>query len=159
MKSIKRILGTGCLLLATSVMVAQSDFGVWTSIEGSTKLNKQLELSLETEYRTQDMSSMTERVSGAVNLSYKNKNFLPFLKADVGYTFMAMNYPGETTIKYVTMENGDYELDDEDNPIPKHKNVPNSTSRLGHLRVTRSTSRTSRRRTLIPETGTRLCRH
>lgn len=123
MKSIKRILGTGCLLLATSVMVAQSDFGVWTSIEGSTKLNKQLELSLETEYRTQDMSSMTERVSGAVNLSYKNKNFLPFLKADVGYTFMAMNYPGETTIKYVTMENGDYELDDEDNPIPKHKNV------------------------------------
>ncbi len=124
MKSIKRILGTGCLLLATSVMVAQkSDFGVWASIEGSTKLNKQLELSLETEYRTQDMSSMTERIATGFSLSYKNKNFLPFLKADVGYTFMSMNYLGETTIKYETEEDGSYELDGAGNPIPKHMNV------------------------------------
>jgi hypothetical protein len=124
MKSIKRILGTGCLLLATSVMVAQkSDFGVWTSIEGSTKLNKQLELSLEGEYRTQDMSSMTERIATGISLSYKNKNFLPFLKADVGYSFMSMNYQGETTIKYETEEDGSYELDGAGNPIPKHMNV------------------------------------
>ena len=124
MKRIKRILGTGCLLLATSVMVAQkSDFGVWASIEGSTKLNKQLELSLEAEYRTQDMSSMTERIATGFSLSYKNKNFLPFLKADVGYTFMSMNYLGETTIKYETEEDGSYELDDAGNPIPKHMNV------------------------------------
>ena len=123
MKSIKRILGTGCLLLATSAMVAQSDFGVWTSIEGSTKLNKKLELSLEGEYRTQDMSAMTERVSGAVNLSFKDKNFLPFLKADVGYTYMYMQYMGESEIKYRTDDEGNYELDDEGNMIPKHKNV------------------------------------
>lgn len=124
MKSIKRILGTGCLLLATSVMVAQkNDFGVWASIEGSTKLNKQLELSLEAEYRTQDMSSMTERIATGFSLSYKNKNFLPFLKADVGYTFMSMNYLGETTIKYETEEDGSYELDGAGNPIPKHMNV------------------------------------
>ena len=124
MKSIKRILGTGCLVLAATTMVAQSDFGVWTSIEGSTKLNKKLELSLEGEYRTQDMSSMTERASGAVNLSYKDKNFLPFLKADVGYTYMYMQYMGETTIKYATDdETGDYEYDGERNMIPKHMNV------------------------------------
>ena len=123
MKSIKRILGTGCLVLAATTMVAQSDFGVWTSIEGSTKLNKKLELSLEGEYRTQDMSSMTERASGAVNLSYKDKNLLPFLKADVGYTYMYMHYPAETAIKYETDDEGNFEFDDEGNFIPKHKNV------------------------------------
>ena len=122
MKSIKRILGTGCLVLVATSMVAQNDFGVWTSIEGSTKLNKKLELSLEGEYRTQDMSSMTERASGAVNLSYKDKK-IPFLKADVGYTFMCMHYPAETAIKYETDDEGNFELDDNDNFIPKHKNV------------------------------------
>ena len=123
MKSVKRILGTGCLLLATSAVVAQSDFGVWTSIEGSTKLNKKMELSLEGEYRTQDMSTMTERVSGAVNLSFKDKNFLPFLKADVGYTYMYMQYMGDTEVKYQTDDEGNYILDAEDELIPKHMNV------------------------------------
>ena len=123
MKSIKRILGTGCLVLAATTMAAQSDFGVWTSIEGSTKLNKKLELSFEGEYRTQDISSTTERVSGAVNLSYKDKNFLPFLKADVGYTYMYMQYMGETTVKYETNDEGEFELDDNGAYIPKHKNV------------------------------------
>ena len=122
MKSIKRILGTGCLLLATSVMVAQSDFGVWTSIEGSTKLNKQLELSLETEYRTQDMSSMTERIATGISLSYKNKK-VPFLKADVGYSVMSMYGLGETSIKYRTDDEGNYEVDSEGNYVPKHMNV------------------------------------
>ena len=121
----KQIFGIGCLLLAAATTWAQTDgdFGVWTSIEGSTKLNKKLELAVEGEYRTQDMSSMTERISGAVNLSYKDKNFLPFLKADVGYTFMYMNYPGETKIKYETDDEGNYELDSEGSPIPKHMNV------------------------------------
>ena len=122
MKSVKRILGTACLVMAASTLAAQSDFGVWTSIEGSTKLNKKLELSLEGEYRTQDMTSMTERVSGAVNLSYKDKK-VPFLKADVGYTFMYMQYMPETEVKYRTDDEGNYELDGEGNMIPKHMNV------------------------------------
>ena len=84
MKTMKRFLGVGCLLLAAATATAQSDFGVWTSIEGTTKVNKSLELSLEGEYRTQDMSSKTERIATGVSLSYKNKNFLPYLKADVG---------------------------------------------------------------------------
>ena len=123
MKSVKRILGTACLVMAASAVAAQSDFGVWTSIEGSTKLNKKLELSLEGEYRTQDMSAMTERVSGAVNLSYKDKNFLPFLKSDVGYTFMYMQYMGDTEVKFQTDDEGNYIFDAEDNLIPKHMNV------------------------------------
>lgn len=117
-----RILSFGCLLLAASSAWAQSDFGVWTSVEGSTKLNKQLELSVEGEYRTQDMSTMTERASGAVNLSYKNKA-IPFLKADVGYTFMYMHYPAETEIKYQEDDEGNYETDANGAFIPSHKNV------------------------------------
>ena len=123
MKSIKRILSTGCLLLAVSVAVAQkSDFGVWTSIEASTKLNKQLELSLEGEYRTQDMSSQSERISTGIGLSYKNKK-VPFLKTDVGYSVMSMYGLGETTIKYRTDDEDDDEGDEGNNLVPKHKNV------------------------------------
>ena len=117
-----RIISFGCLLLAASTAWAQSDFGVWTSVEGSTKLNKKLELSIEGEYRTQDMSTMTERASGAVNLSYKNKA-IPFLKADVGYTFMYMHYPAETEIKYQEDDEGNYETDANGAFIPSHKNV------------------------------------
>ena len=118
MRNISRILAIGGLLLTTSVMFAQgnSDFGVWASVEGSTKLNKQFELSLEGEYRTQDVSSTTERVSGAAILSYKNKK-IPFLKADIGYTFMYMRYLAEEEIKF--REGDDGMLSD----IPKHKNV------------------------------------
>lgn len=122
MRSLKRILGTGCLLLVASNMVAQSDFGVWTSIEASTKLNKQLELSLEGEYRTQSNSSLTERIATGISLSYKNKK-VPFLKADVGYSVMSMYGLGETTIKYEKNDEGGYEYDDDGNLIPKHKNV------------------------------------
>ena len=122
MKRIKRILGTGCLLLATSALVAQSDFGVWTNIEGSTKLNKQLELSLEAEYRTQENSTLTERIATGISLSYKNKK-VPFLKADVGYSVMSMYGSEETAIKYRTDDDGNYEYDAAGQPIPKHMNV------------------------------------
>lgn len=119
----KNLFGVVCLLLAAATATAQSDFGVWTSIEGSTKLNKSLELSLEGEYRTQDMSSMTERIATGISLSYKNKNFLPFLKADVGYSVMSMHGLGETAIKYNTDDEGNFEVDDDGNLIPKHMNV------------------------------------
>ena len=122
MKSVRRFLGIGGLLLAASTVVAQSDFGVWTSIEASTKLNKQFELSLEGEYRTQDNSTHTERIATGIGLSYKNKT-IPFLKADVGYSVMSMYGLGETAIKYRTDDDGNFEMDDEGNLIPKHMNV------------------------------------
>ena len=122
MKNVRRFLGVGCLLLATSTVVAQSDFGVWASVEASTKLNKQFELSLEGEYRTQDNSMSTERIATGISLSYKNKK-VPFLKADVGYSTMSMYGLGETNIKYETDDEGGFELDREGNPIPKHMNV------------------------------------
>lgn len=118
----KNLFGVVCLFLAAATATAQSDFGVWTSIEGSTKLNKSLELSLEGEYRTQDMSSMTERIATGISLSYKNKT-VPFLKADVGYSVMSMHGLGETAIKYNTDDEGNFEVDDDGNLIPKHMNV------------------------------------
>lgn len=112
MKSIKRIFGIGCLMLGASAAWAQSDFGVWESLELSTKLNKQFELSVDGELRTQDNSSDFERFSAGVNLSYKNKK-VPFLKASVGYVIMSMHSLEDTEIKYL-----------EDDPtVPKHKNV------------------------------------
>ena len=114
MKNIRRISVLVCLLLATSTIIAQSDFGIWTSIEASTKLNKQFELSLEGEYRTQANSMHTERIATGISLSYKNKK-VPFLKADIGYSSMAMYGLGETTIKYQESEEGRLE--------PKHMNV------------------------------------
>ena len=124
MRNISRIFAIGGLLLTTSVMFAQgnSDFGVWASVEGSTKLNKQFELSLEAEYRTQDMSTLSERIATGISLSYKNKK-IPFLKADVGYSVMSMYGMGETAIKYRTDDDGNFEMDDEGNLIPKHMNV------------------------------------
>ena len=122
MKNVRRFLGVGCLLLATSTVVAQSDFGIWTSVEASTKLNKQFELSLEGEYRTQDNSKQTERIATGISLSYKNKK-VPFLKADVGYSTMSMYGLGDSNIKYETDDEGGFELDREGNPIPKHMNV------------------------------------
>lgn len=122
MKNVRRFLGVGCLLLATFTAVAQSDFGVWTSVEASTKLNKQFELSLEGEYRTQDNSMNTERIATGISLSYKNKK-VPFLKADVGYSTMSMYSLGETNIKYETDDEGALELDKDGNPTPKHMNV------------------------------------
>lgn len=109
-----RFLGIGCLLLASVAAVAQSDFGVWTSIEASTEINKSLELSLEGEYRTQHNSSQPERIATGIGLSYKNKK-VPFLKADVGYSVMSMYNLYETSVKYQTNDDG--------NLIPKHVNV------------------------------------
>ena len=108
--------------MAATVAMAQSDFGVWTSIEGSTKIGKGLELALEGEYRTQANSTSTERIATGISLSYKNKK-VPFLKADIGYSVMAMHGLGETTIKYRTDDDGNYEIDDDGNLVPKHKNV------------------------------------
>lgn len=117
----KRIFGIGCLLLATTMAMAQSDFGVWTNIEGSTKLNKSLELSLEGEFRTQEMSAVVERIATGISLSYKNKK-VPFLKADVGYSVMSMYGLSESNTKYLTDDDDNYVLGDDGNLIPKHEN-------------------------------------
>ena len=121
MKTMKRFFCIGCLLLAAATATAQSDFGVWTSIEGSTKINKSLELALEGEFRTQEMSAVVERIATGISLSYKNKK-VPFLKADVGYSVMSMYGLSESNTKYLTDDDDNYFLGDDGNLIPKHEN-------------------------------------
>ena len=86
--------------------------GFWTSVEGSTKLAKGLGLSIEAEYRMRDNFNATDRANVGFSLSYKNKNWVPWLKADAGYTFIYNNNPAETSVKY-----------EDDGHTPKHQNV------------------------------------
>lgn len=116
MKKTALILLSGILpilcCLPVSAQNEPNDLGLWTSIEGSTKLAPGVNLSLEAEYRMRDNISVTDRASFGASLSYKNKKLVPWLKANLGYTFIYKNYPAETGIKY--------ELD---GTTPKHMNV------------------------------------
>lgn len=87
------------------------DWGLWTNIEGKTKLAKGLNMSVEAGYRLRDVFSASDRASAGLSFSYKNKNVLPWLKVDAGYLFIYKNNPAETAVKF--NEDGS----------PKHKNV------------------------------------
>lgn len=86
--------------------------GFWTGVEGSTKLAPGLGFSFEAEYRARDNFSATDRTNVGVSFSYKNKNLIPWLKVDAGYTFIYNNNPASTSIKY-----------EDDGVTPKHMNV------------------------------------
>lgn len=112
MKKTSLILLCGILCcLPLTAQTDKADLGLWTSIEGSTKLARGVGLSLEAEYRMRDNISATDRTSFGASISYKNKALAPWLKADLGYTFIYKNNPAETAIKYLT------------DGTPKHKNV------------------------------------
>ena len=105
------------LALPLTAQTDAADLGLWTSIEGSTKLAPGIGLSLDAGYRMRDHISTTDRASVGASLSFKNKALVPWLKADVGYTFIYKKNPSETTVKY--------EKDDDglETTTPKHKNV------------------------------------
>lgn len=109
----QRLLFAALLVAPFLAIHAQSNgFGLWTDVEGETKLAKGLGLSFEAGYRLRDNFSASDRASAGVSLSYKNKQIAPWLKVDAGYTFIYKNTPGKTSIKYMT-----------DGTTPKHKNV------------------------------------
>ena len=67
---------------------AQSDdneFGIWTTLEASKKINKKLKLDFEAELRTIEGVGDIERVSLGAGASYK---FTKWLKASAGYIFI-----------------------------------------------------------------------
>lgn len=112
MKKASLILFAGILCcLPLAAQTDKADLGLWTSIEGSTKLTPGIGLSIEAEYRLRDNISTSDRASLGANVSFKNKTLIPWLKADLGYNFIYKNNPAETGIKY--------ELDG----TPKHMNV------------------------------------
>lgn len=76
------------------------DWGLWTNVEGKTKLATGLNMSVEAGYRLRDVFSTSDRASAGLSFSYRNKSLIPWLKADAGYLFIYKNNPAETAIKY-----------------------------------------------------------
>lgn len=88
----KRLIG--CLLLAAFILApvfganAQSEddeFGVWTTLEASKKINKKLKFDFEAELRTIEGVGDIDRVSVGAGASYK---LTKWLKASAGYIFI-----------------------------------------------------------------------
>lgn len=79
---------------------AQSDdeFGVWTTLEASKKINKKFKAAFEAEFRTLDGVGSVERYSLGARIDYK---IAKWLKANAGYIFIYNRKPSEKNIKDV----------------------------------------------------------
>lgn len=79
---------------------AQSDdeFGVWTTLEASKKINKKFKAAFEAEFRTLDGVGSVERYSLGARIDYK---ITKWLKANAGYIFIYNRKPSEKNIKDV----------------------------------------------------------
>jgi hypothetical protein len=100
----KRLIG--CLLLAAFILApvfganAQSEddeFGVWTTLEASKKINKKLKFDFEAELRTIEGVGDIDRVSVGAGASYK---LTKWLKASAGYIFIYSHSLDEKSIKW-----------------------------------------------------------
>ena len=79
---------------------AQSDddeFGVWTTLEASKKINKKLKLDFEAELRTIEGVGDIDRVSAGIGASYK---LTSWLKASAGYIFLYSHSLDEKKYKW-----------------------------------------------------------
>lgn len=94
----KKYLCTIILVAAAAAQLqAQSDdFGVWTSAEVKKKITNRLDGTVEGELRTQDGLRTIERWTVSPTLSYR---LLPYLKADIGYSYIHKQVEARTTKK------------------------------------------------------------
>lgn len=118
LKTKKRLFG--CLLLAAFILApvlganaqnADDEFGVWTTLEASKKINKKLKLDFEAELRTIEGVGDIDRVSVGAGASYK---LAKWLKASAGYIFIYSHSLDSKSIKDVLdEENGicNYNID------------------------------------------------
>lgn len=95
-KRILIALSLGVGLLQGAMAQQDNDFGVWTSAEVKKNIVSSLDASLEGEFRSRDGVSSVERWSISPSLSYR---LFPFLKADIGYTYIYKRAEAETTKK------------------------------------------------------------
>lgn len=116
LKTKKRLFG--CLLLAAFILApvlganAQNEddeFGVWTTLEASKKINKKLKLDFEAELRTIEGVGDIDRVSAGAGASYK---FTKWLKASAGYIFIySHSLESKKINKVIDKEAGMYEYE------------------------------------------------
>ena len=87
--------------------VEDDEFGVWTTLEASKKINKKLKLDFEAELRTIEGVGDIDRVSIGAGASYKP---VKWLKASAGYIFIYSHSLDSKKIKdLIDEEKGIYE--------------------------------------------------
>lgn len=84
-----------CVAAFTSMLAQSDDFGVWTSAEIRKKIFPGFDASIEGEFRTRDGLKTVDRWAATASLAYR---IFPFLKADVGYSYL-YNHRGDETTK------------------------------------------------------------
>ncbi len=72
------------------------EFGIWTTVEASKKINKEFKIVGDAEFRTYDFVNNVERAAIGVKVEYK---ILKWLKANVGYQFHYKHNPEEKSLK------------------------------------------------------------
>lgn len=80
-----------------STAVAQSEAGLLLGIEAEKKISKQMDVSMEADFRTRNNFKTTDRWSASLGLDYK---LTKWLKADIGYTFIYGNNREKITTDY-----------------------------------------------------------
>lgn len=83
-------------LLPLETFAENDDFGLWTSIEATKKINSELSVGIEGELRTKNNLENVDSWGIEMGMSYK---FTKWLKASAGYTFLYYFYDSETKYK------------------------------------------------------------
>lgn len=96
-------------LCTTNAQSDDDEFGVWTTLEASKKINKKLKLDFEAELRTIEGLDDLDRVSVGAGASYK---LAKWFKAGAGYIFIYSHSLDRKNIKEAFDENRyDYNID------------------------------------------------
>lgn len=83
-------------LCNANAQATEDEFGIWTTVEASKKINKKFKVVGDAEFRTYDFVNNIERAAIGVKLEYK---ILKWLKSNIGYQFHYKHNPEETSIK------------------------------------------------------------
>ena len=75
----------------------ENEFGIWTTVEASKKINKKFKVVGDAELRTYDFVNNIERAAIGVKVEYK---ILKWLKSNIGYSFMYTHKPEEVKMKW-----------------------------------------------------------
>ena len=100
-------------LCKANAQAEENEFGIWTTIEASKKINKKFKVVGDAELRTYDFVSNIERTTIGAKVEYK---MLKWLKANAGYSFMYTHEPESKSFKEEVW-------DEEGNSVGREYNV------------------------------------
>ena len=100
-------------LCKANAQAEENEFGIWTTVEASKKINKKFKVVGDAELRTYDFVSNIERTTIGAKVEYK---MLKWLKANAGYSFMYTHEPESKSFKEEVW-------DEEGNSVGREYNV------------------------------------